>query len=209
VIGVRAHRERRQGGQALAEFALIVPVLVLALMAILEFGLAFNHYMTIEYGTREGSRTGSALARGGRTNCVGGVDLVGVDQQVIAAVQRILKSPGSPISLADVSEIRIYRADAAGNQVGSQANSWRYTGGSGPDLDPGVGVERLDFSQSSSGWPVCSRNNGVSPDSIGVRIVYNYNLQTPLGAAMRYFGGNAAASFTFDDRTVMALNPDS
>jgi hypothetical protein len=204
-------REQSPGerGQALAEFALIVPVLVLALMAILEFGLAFNHHMTVEYATREGSRTGSALARGGRTNCVGGVDLVGVDQQTIAAVQRILKSPGSPITLSDVSEIRIYRADASGNQVGSQANSWRYTGGTGPDLDPGLGVERLDFSQTSVGWPVCSRNNGASPDSIGVRVIYTYRLQTPLGSVMRYFGGNSGATFTFDDRTVMALNPDS
>lgn len=208
MIGRRAQR-RSGGGQALAEFAMIVPLLVLALMAILEFGLAFNHHMTVEYATREGSRTGSALARGGRTNCVGGVDLVGVDQQTVAAVQRILKSPGSPINLADVTEIRIYRADANGNQVGGQMNSWRYTAGAGPDLDPGLAVDRLDFSPTSVGWPVCSRSNGASPDSIGVRVVYAYRLQTPLGAAMSYFGGSAAATFTFDDRTVMALNPDS
>jgi hypothetical protein len=195
-------------GQALIEFALVLPVLLLALTAVLEFGLAFSHHLTLEYGTREGSRTGSSLARGGSTNCVGGVDLVGVDQQVVAAVQRILKSPGSAVNVAAVSEIRLYRADADGNQVGSQANTWRYTPGTGPDIDPGPAVERLDFSQASVGWPVCSRSNGSAPDSIGVGIVYGYRLQTPLGAIVSYFGGSQAATIRITDRTVMALNPD-
>lgn len=207
--GSRAPEQTRRGhGQSLVEFAIVLPVLGLFLLGMLEMGLAFSHHLTIEYATREGSRTGSGLSTGGSTNCVGGVDAANIDQQIIAAVQRILKSPGSPISMAAVTEIRLYRADANGNQMGTQANVWGPTPGAGPDIDPGVGVDRLDFTQQSSGWHVCARRNASpNPDSIGVRIRYGYVWQTPLGAISDLFSGSLQTLLTIDDRTVMSLNP--
>jgi hypothetical protein len=138
-------------------------------------------------------------------------DPSGVDQQVIAAVQRILKSPGSPIVMSDVSSIRIFRANAAGNQIGAQVNVWTQNLGGGPDLDPGPGVDRLDFSQASVGWPVCGRKNSGDPsdiDSVGVQVIYTYRLTTPLRAVVDLFGGAGVSStFAMPDQTVMALNP--
>jgi hypothetical protein len=206
---VRPASERHGGqGQGIVEFAIILPAFVLFLFGMLEFGLAFNHDLTIEYATREGSRTGSGLAAGGSGNCAGGVDTVGVDAQTVAAVQRILESPGSPIDRSRITEIRLYHADSAGNQIGSQANVWTYTPGAGPDIDPGPGVDRLDFSPQSVGWPVCSRSSGPNADSIGVRIRYTYVFETPLGAIANMFGGSVA-TLSVDDRTVMALNPQT
>ena len=199
--------DRHQRGQSLVEFALIVPVLTLILFGTLEFGLAFNHHLTIEYATREGARTGSALGNGGSSNCSGGTDLYLIDAQTIAGVQRILKSPGSPVNLADVSEIRIYRADSAGNQIGTQANVWRYTPGAGPDIDVGAGVEKLDFSVVSTGWSVCTRVDGPNPDSVGVSIAYTYRFSTPLGSIMQMLGGGSLTPLAITDHTVMAINP--
>jgi hypothetical protein len=207
--GEKPDERHRQRGQSLVEFAVMVPVFILCLLGMLEFGLAFNHHMTIEYATREGSRTGSALADGGSTNCLAGVDLDNIDDQIIGAVQRILKSPGSPINLAGVEELRIYRADATGSQAGSDVNVWQYTPNTGPDLDPGLAVDRLDFSPTSVRWPVCSRNSGPNPDSIGVRIRYRYGFQTPLGGIAGMFTSAPATLLTLDDRTVMALNPQT
>jgi Flp pilus assembly protein TadG len=202
--GARSPGGRSQRGQGLTEFALIVPVFTLLLLGMLEFGLAFNHYMTLEYGTREGARVASALANGGSGNCIAGTDLYAIDEQTIAAVQRLLKSPGSPVNLADISEIRTYRATSTGEQQGSQANVWRYTPGAGPLVDGA----RIDFTRTSHGWPVCSRNNATpNPDSVGVRINYSYRLSTPLGAIMRMLGGDQGATIPIVDRTVMALNP--
>jgi hypothetical protein len=186
---------------------LIVPVITLILMGTLEFGLAFNNNLTLEYATREGSRTGSGLGNGGSSNCAGGVDLYMIDAQTVAAVQRILKSPGSPIDLSQVSEIRTYSANSSGAQIGGLANTWRYTPGAGPDIDTGLAVERLDFSSNSTGWPVCSRSDGPSPDSIGVQVSYTYTFSTPLGAIIRLLGGTSAGSLSLVDKTVMALNP--
>jgi hypothetical protein len=189
------------------EFTLIIPVFVLFLLGMLEYGFAFNHHMTLEYATREGSRTGSSLGNGGSSNCVGGVDANQIDNQIVAAAQRILKSPGSPVNMADISEIRLFRADSAGNQIGSQANVWRYTPGAGPDIDPTSTVDKLDFSVVSTGWTVCSRNDGPTYDSIGVRILYTYRFSTPLGSLMTYLGASTLAQLSITDQTVMALNP--
>jgi hypothetical protein len=196
-------------GQSVVEFIVIVPIVAMLLLIMLEFGLAFNHRLTVGYASREGARIGAALAHGGAKDCAV-ADPALVDQQVIAATQRILKSPGSPIVMSDVSQIRIYKADSAGRQIGSLVNVWTYTPGSGPDIDPGPAVDPLDFSQATVAWPACARKNGSNPDSIGVAVVYTYRLTTPLRAAAEFFGGSSvSATFDMTDQTVMALNPTS
>jgi hypothetical protein len=189
------------------EFVILVPVLLVLLVSMLEIGMAFNDLMTIGYGTREGARAGSAMANGAVASCTGGTDPAGVDKTVIAAIQRILKSPGSDVELSDIDRILIYRATSQGEPAGA-VNVWRYTPGAGPDVDPGPGAARLDFSETSHGWDACSRvNSGARPDSIGVRIEYRYRLTTPLAGLIGLIGGTQAATIQFSERTVMALNP--
>jgi len=193
-------------GQSLVEFALIVPILLILVFAMLEFGLAFNDKLTLGNATREGARVGSALVTGSDTSCTG--DPNGVDSTIVASVQNILRAGGSDVGLAQIHEMRIFKADSAGHQVGNYANVWRYTPGAGPDVDPGPGSEILDFSPISVGWPACSRQNDIdSPDSLGVRIDYEYQLQTPLGNMLAFVGGSSASSLAIVDDTVMALNP--
>ena len=60
----RPDRRDRSRGQSLVEFAISVPVFVLLLFGMLEFGFAFSHNLTLEYATREGARTGAALGPG-------------------------------------------------------------------------------------------------------------------------------------------------
>lgn len=60
-LSVQAKANRplaRQAGQALVEFALILPVLVLILMGVFDFGRAFFGYNAISNGAREGARYG-------------------------------------------------------------------------------------------------------------------------------------------------------
>lgn len=47
-------------GQALVEFAIIIPILFLLIMGILQFGMMLNSYLTIENASREGAREGIA-----------------------------------------------------------------------------------------------------------------------------------------------------
>ncbi|MBA3716886.1 MAG: pilus assembly protein [Actinobacteria bacterium] len=50
------NRLKGDGGQALVEFALIIPVLLFVLLAIAQFGDLYNHYVTITDATRAGAR---------------------------------------------------------------------------------------------------------------------------------------------------------
>jgi Flp pilus assembly protein TadG len=50
---------RDSRGQTLTEFALVLPILVLLLFGIVQFGVVFNHYLTITDATRAGARQGA------------------------------------------------------------------------------------------------------------------------------------------------------
>lgn len=198
-------RGRAGAGQGLVEFTVVLPILLILLAAMMEFGFAFSDRLTIGNATREGARIGGALVTGSDTTCTG--DPAGVDNTIIASVQNILKSGGSDVDLSRISEIRIYKSNSSGAQSGGNANIWHYTPGSGPDADPDTGTEILDFSPASTGWAACTRQNGGTPDSMGVRVTYSYHLRTPLGAFLRLVGGDFASTITLVDATIMALNP--
>jgi hypothetical protein len=201
------NRQRRRG-QSLVEYAVTVPVFLLILLGMLEFGFAFSQHMTLEYATREGARTGAALNNGlnngtGELQCNGSDDQ-NVDNQVVAAVQRVLTGAGSAVKIGQVGEIHIYQADANGQETGP-VNIW----------EPGAGTEsvggvKLLFHRTAFGWNPCGRIDQVDSthpavDSIGVSITYSYQFVTPLASLMRMAGGG---TLPMSDRTVMALNPD-
>ncbi len=190
---------------------MLVPVFLLVLLGMLEFGFAFNHNLTIDVATREGARAGAAMADGSQidTSCGAGITITAanVDPLVIAAVQRVLESPGSMIDISQVQNITIYEVTASGTVTGL-SNVWTRTIGAGPAIPCVSPTQKLDFSPPASpGWPAGSRTVGSSPDSIGVSITYSYQFRSPLGGILRFFGGSGAASLQMTDKTVMALQP--
>lgn len=56
---------KNEEGQSLVEFAILIPVLMVIIMGIFEFGFILNSYITINSSSREGARLAS----------VGGTDL--------------------------------------------------------------------------------------------------------------------------------------
>jgi Flp pilus assembly protein TadG len=204
VSGTRAADPRRGAqGQALIEFALLVPVFALLLLGMLEFGFAFGNHLTLEYASREGARTGSALANGRFTpSTCPATDQI--DPAIIAAVQRVLASPGAQVTLANVSQIQIWKATTSGSPTAGFINTWTNTG---PNSGPLVDGERLSFSQASQQWKPCVRLNGASPDSIGISLTYTYRMITPLTNLMGLVAGPGVTSLQMVDQTVMALNP--
>ncbi len=204
----RGHAGERGRGQSLVEFSMIITVIMLLLLGMLEFGFLFDHHLTLEYATREGARVGAALGNGGGTlGCSSGQspNAATVDPQIIAAVQRVITSPGSPVVASRISEIRIYKSTSSGGVSASSSNKWVYSYNAGPLVDG----KKLNFiAQGATGWAACSRDNGATPDSIGVSLKYDYQLVTPLSAAMGFFGpGTGPTTIPIGDRTVMALNP--
>lgn len=49
-------------GQALVETALVLPIILLILLGIIDFGLMFNNYLMVSNASREGARTAAVGA---------------------------------------------------------------------------------------------------------------------------------------------------
>lgn len=179
----RPSRPTRQGGQAIVEFALILPTFLIVLMSALEFGSAYDHRTAMAYAVREGARVGASLGNGGSNPA-------GVDPAIVAAVQRGLTAP---ILLENVSVIEIFKSDANGLPFPGAINTYDRDGNQ-------IGV---------AGWPANARVPGLNGDSIGVRVRYDFRPTTPLGSLLSLFFGGAPPYTTLPmtDATVMRLEP--
>ena len=60
-----SERLRGQHGQAFVEFAIVLPVLVMLLVGIAQFGLAFHNYLSITDATRVGARAAAVKRTAG------------------------------------------------------------------------------------------------------------------------------------------------
>ena len=56
------HPRKGEDGQALLEFALVLPIFLLVLFAIVDFGMAFHAWITVTNSAREGARIGAVHA---------------------------------------------------------------------------------------------------------------------------------------------------
>jgi Flp pilus assembly protein TadG len=189
-----------EGGQATIEFALVLPpILLMLVFGMIELGSALSTNLTLAAAAREGARIAGGLANGGGTlGCGAGQspNWTTVDPQVVAAVERVLTSSGSLVTVSDTQQIWIWKSDAAGNQT-AQRNVWTYSLNAGPTVDG----QPLDFVQGSVNWQACARVNTLPPDSAGVTIVYTYRARTPLR-----FLVPGLATINMTDRAVFTLN---
>ena len=55
-LNIYANPKRRQRGQGIVEFAVVVPVFVLLVMGIVDMGMALRAYVTVTNSSREGAR---------------------------------------------------------------------------------------------------------------------------------------------------------
>ncbi len=176
---------------------------MLLLLGMLEFGFAFEHDQTIAYATREGARTGASLGDGSTNYVCGSMTAQDFDAPIIAAVERVLTSPGSPIDLASVSSISVYKAMADGTPTAGKVNIWTPASSGAPVVDG----KALDFKMTQTQWQCAVRNNGVNADALGVSISYTYQFRTALGGILKFMFGQSGSSLAISDKTVMNLNP--
>src|SRR2546421_10045949 len=61
-LNTRRNRVRDERGQTMAEFAVVLPILVVLLFGIVQFGILFNNYVTLTDAARAGARA-AAVSR--------------------------------------------------------------------------------------------------------------------------------------------------
>jgi len=90
-------RWRHEDGQAITEFAIILPILMMLVLGIIQFGIIFNNYITLTDATRAGART-AAVNRFLGDNGASAVTAVensaqGLDQSVLDPTISVTASP--------------------------------------------------------------------------------------------------------------------
>jgi hypothetical protein len=82
---------RSERGQSVTEFAVVLPLLVMLLFGIIQFGVTFNHYLTLTDAVRAGARK-AAVSRHEP-------DPVGVTVAQVQQAAEDLKAPGLQIAV--------------------------------------------------------------------------------------------------------------
>jgi Flp pilus assembly protein TadG len=91
---------KSESGQSLVEFALIVPLLILLLFGIVDFGRIFHAYLTIDHAGREAARAASIGKDDTQVKSTAVTDAVGIS----LTTDRVVISPnGTRVSGNDVS----------------------------------------------------------------------------------------------------------
>jgi Flp pilus assembly protein TadG len=91
----RSLKIKDERGQAMTEFALVLPILALLLFGVIQFGITFNNYLTLTDAVRAGARKG-AVARHLTVNREAAVEQTVVD----AATDLELKDLDVAVSVA-------------------------------------------------------------------------------------------------------------
>jgi hypothetical protein len=153
------HRER---GAVMVEMAIVVPILVLLVFGMLEFGLAFKDKLTMAHAVNQATRNATVLGTDARA-----------DFEILNAFEAGMVGA---VGIDSVIHVDIFRADANGNPV-----AWdRYTPdgttcGWAPCPDPdnfaGYGVP--------ANYPPCSRDTELDDidgvDTIGIQVAYQHS----------------------------------
>jgi hypothetical protein len=158
-------KRRRQRGQALVEFAVLMSIMFLLLAGGVDLGSLLDSHLAVVYATRQAARTGAEEDTNPGADCA----ILGA---VYAATQNL--------TLVTVTQIIIYKADSNGNPTTDQEVFLGNPGCPNPATPP---------TPSSGSWDPSKRQ--VSPpneDSLGVEIDYTYSWQTAFIATGSYQG---------------------
>ena len=155
----------------MVEFALVIPLFLAILTAIVEFAFSFNAVLATQYASRDAALVAAEAGNGEGSDCV-----------ILATVDSDMGAPTDP---AQITSVEIYRTTAAGVQVGA-ATVWARTGTTDCTLPDGS-TTTVGYTRTADGYPEASRCNvlagcdGRGLDHIGVQVNYRYEWKTPLG----------------------------
>jgi hypothetical protein len=171
------HRRKTDKGAALVESALILPIALLMLMAVAEFGLAFKDWLTISHAGREGARAAAAFGDNPRA-----------DFLILDAIGTNLTG----VHKGDVKKVEIGNADTGAKTV------YYYTPGGSCDWTPCPDPDKGLPIYSPPNWLPSSRDvSAPDTDRIMIRIEYEHHWVT----------GFFADVSDFDAEITMRLEP--
>ena len=95
---------RREEAQSLAEFALILPIFLILVFGIIDFGMGLRAYITVAQATREGARYGAVGNQAGTFTAGGAGDCSGsVETNIVGKVCATMNG----LDLGDVQDVSV------------------------------------------------------------------------------------------------------
>lgn len=200
----------RSDGQVLVEFALVIPIFLILFMAIIEFGFVFNALLSINYATRDAALI---AAEAGSTAGVDGSGRdVGADCLILEQVELDVSAPADR---GRITEVRIYRSNLSGTQLGSVANVYQRGGptvctyANGAITVPyaligSVGYAGADRCDVIAGCPNdASGFTHPGLDTIGVQVSYRHTWRTPFSSMI----GGGGTGYTMVKSNATRMEP--
>jgi hypothetical protein len=195
-------RPDSERGQALVEFALVFPIFILLIVGLIEFSLAFNALLSVNFASRDAALLAAESGEDIGSDCV-----------ILNSIDEDVQLPASRVR---ISEVRIFWADSQGNEVLDsglpEINSYTRTGTT-TCTQPDNSTITVPYVQQVGRYPEnerCSVLAGCPEDpghpeldNIGVSITYEYTWITPMAQVIT-FGGTG---FTLTHTNVMRMEP--
>ncbi len=192
-------------GQSLAEFALLIPLFMVLLMAVFEFAFAFNALLNTNYASRGAGLVAAQVGNAAAADCL-----------ILREVEQLMHMPADS---QQISRVEIQRTNPSGNTVYG-ANAYQRGGSTRCTMADGSNIS-VPYSSVSSGYPTGQRCTVLPPhgcstlvplrttvDTIGVQITYVYPWRTPLKALLPMVGGSMSGTgYTFVQRNVFRMEP--
>lgn len=176
--------DRGRRGQSLVEFALVLPIFILVIIAFIEFAFAFSALNSLNFVARD---IAQYAAEAGNTQ--------GSDCSTLKLLENELSVSTSPSGLTTVL---IYWSDGNGNIVNSAADQYSRTGSMTCTDVNGVS-QTLPYTAVSATYADTTRCavllgcpsppaavNHPTLDTIGIQLTYTYNWKTPLATLLTF-----------------------
>lgn len=195
-------RNRGDRGQSLVEFALVIPLFLLLLTAVIEFGLLFNAVLNVNFSSRDAALVAAEAGNALGSDCV--------------TLQKVEDDVSAPSDDALIQQVVIAWTDANGvvktngaSPAVPYSNVWVRTGSTTCVLQSGNIV--IPYTRQTNNYPEASRCNILAGcpaphngglDTISVRIIYQYQYHTGLRAI-----GGGANGWTLDLSNAMRMEP--
>jgi hypothetical protein len=171
-------RVRDDRGVSAVEAAIVVPVFLLLVVGIIEFGLAFKDQLAVTSAVRAGARIASAEPR--------------ISTFATDAASQVAKEGGA-LDMSDVESLWVYKADASGHPLGSGGSF-----SSCADSCVQFSWSGSQFVQTSGSWLSASQDACQGEqDSVGVYLLFKH--QSVTSTFFSYLG--------LQSYTVMRLEP--
>jgi hypothetical protein len=181
----------------MVEFALVFPIFILLIVGLIEFSLAFNALLSVNFASRDAALLAAEAGEDIGSDCV-----------ILSSIDADVQPPASRVR---ISQVRIYWADSQGAELA--VNVYARTGATTCTQPDSTTITVPYTLQGGSNYPEnercsvlagCPEDPGHTElDNIGVSITYSYSWVTPM-AQIISLGGTG---FTLTHANVMRMEP--